>query len=59
MVITHETSDVASKSVGEKASPFPQLSTGASVMISTPDLMCVEKVLSGLEYVNVYLGSMR
>jgi len=28
---------VASRSVGEKASPFPRLSQGASVMILLPD----------------------
>ena len=28
---------VATKSVGEKASPLPLLSTGASVIISVPD----------------------
>jgi hypothetical protein len=32
-------SEVASKSVGEKASPFPLLSTGASVIKAFPDLM--------------------
>jgi hypothetical protein len=29
--------EVASKSVGENASPLPLLSVGASVMIETPD----------------------
>jgi len=30
-------SDVATKSVGENASPFPSLSLGASVRIRSPD----------------------
>jgi hypothetical protein len=35
---------VATKSVGEKASPLPWLSTGASVTILLPDDKCVAMV---------------
>ncbi len=44
MVIIHEARDVATKSVGENASPFPWLSTGASVNIFVPDAMCSHEV---------------
>ena len=36
---------LATVSVGEKASPFPLLSKGASEMISLPDWMCMDDVL--------------
>ena len=38
------------KSVGEKALPFPLLSTGASVIIVSEDFKCVECVLSPPRY---------
>ena len=50
IVIMHETRELESKSVGEKASSFPWLSVGASVMIVVPDFICVDCVLSGFEY---------
>ena len=37
---------VATKSVGEKASPLPWLSVGASVRISVPDCKCIQTVLN-------------
>ena len=37
MVSMQLASEADSKSVGEKASPFPWLSTGASVIIFVPD----------------------
>ena len=40
----------ATKSVGEKALPFPLLSTGASVIIVSEDFKCVECVLSSPRY---------
>ena len=40
----------ATKSVGEKALPFPLLSTGASVIIVSEDFKCVECVLSPPRY---------
>ena len=38
MVNIQEASEVATKSVGEKASPLPKLSIGASVIIVFPEL---------------------
>src|SRR5688572_30692252 len=42
--------DVAMRSVGEKRSPFPLLSTGASVSKWEPDLSCVHIVRSAPSY---------
>ena len=41
IVMMHVSIDVASKSVGENDSPFPLLSTGASVIRVFPDGPCV------------------
>ncbi len=46
MVSIQEASAVATISVGEKASPFPLLSTGASVISWLPDLICFASVRS-------------
>lgn len=39
MVRIQEAKEVANKSVGEKVSPLPWLSTGATVSMDTPDLV--------------------
>lgn len=41
IVIAHDAKDMQSKSVGEKDSPLPLLSVGASVKNSTPDFKCL------------------
>ena len=41
---------VQTKSVGEKASPFPLLSSGASVVILSPEFKWVETVLKSPIY---------
>ena len=46
MVMMQDASEVAHRSVGEKASPLPSLSTGASVIIYSPDCKCVAAVLT-------------
>ena len=43
-------SEVAKRSVGENRSPFPLLSTGASVSKLLPDRRCVQTVLSSPSY---------
>ncbi len=45
MVIIQLESAVATKSVGEKASPLPLLSVGASVIRALDDLRCIAFVL--------------
>jgi hypothetical protein len=45
-VIIQVASDVAVRSVGEKASPRPLLSVGASVMMDCPDWRCVQVLRS-------------
>ena len=45
IVSIQDASAVATKSVGEKASPFPLLSIGASVIILFPDLIWIASVL--------------
>ena len=45
IVSMHEANAVATRSVGEKASPFPLLSVGASVIIVFPERRCVASVL--------------
>ena len=50
MVIIQLPRDVASRSVGEKASPRPLLSNGASVTSSLPDFTCTALVLSSPMY---------
>ncbi|SUZ60690.1 uncharacterized protein METZ01_LOCUS13544 [marine metagenome] len=45
MVIMQDPNAVATRSVGENASPLPLLSTGASVMIFSPEAMCSASVL--------------
>jgi hypothetical protein len=57
--MAQEASDVAAKSVGEKASPFPLLSTGASVIISFPERMCVASVRRFPEYLIVDVAILR
>ncbi len=42
----HVPNAVATKSVGEKDSPLPLLSTGASVIISILDAKCVDETLN-------------
>jgi hypothetical protein len=44
---------VATKSVGEKASPLPLLSMGASVIIVVPDAKCSHEVLKSPRYVTL------
>lgn len=46
MVSMHEPRDEAKMSVGEKYSPLPWLSRGASVMILLPDWRCSISVRS-------------
>lgn len=46
-----DASDVAARSVGEKASPLPWLSSGASLMISLPEARCLAVVLNSPEYI--------
>ena len=43
IVWMHAASAVATRSVGENDSPLPWLSTGASVMSSTPEGPCVAR----------------
>ena len=50
MVIMHMANEVQSKSVGEKASPFPLLSIGASEMMELPLFKCIAEHLSPLWY---------
>ena len=45
MVIIQDPRAAATKSVGEKASPLPLLSTGASVIIASPEDKCTASVL--------------
>jgi hypothetical protein len=52
-VIMQVASEVAIKSVGEKRSPFPLLSTGASVSKLFPERRCVQTVLSSPSYSTV------
>jgi len=44
---------LATVSVGEKASPFPLLSSGASEIISEPDYKCIEEVRKSPKYVTL------
>ena len=45
MVIIQDPKAVATKSVGENASPLPLLSIGASVIIVSPEDKCTASVL--------------
>ena len=48
-----EAYEVATKSVGEKASPLPLLSMGASVKIVVPDAKCSQEVRKSPRYVTL------
>ena len=56
MVIAQLPSEVASRSVGEKASPLPLLSTGASVISVLPERTWVAWVLKFPGYVVSIVG---
>ncbi len=52
-VMAQTPKEVASRSVGEKASPLPWLSIGASVIKVCPDLTCVASVRKSPVYITL------